>query len=225
MTATTLKGTDVKTMADERNETRGAAPTAALDAENDAGGVIEVTPSDAHRAALEGNAVIVDVRESDEFRRERIDGAVNVPLSAMGAERVASAVEGREPDAVILHCQSGVRSADAAKRLLGDGWPAVRHIAGGLGAWKKAGLATTRDRRAPISVMRQVQITIGATVVAFTTLGAFVSPWALIVPAFFGAGLLFAGVTGWCGLAMVIAKLPWNRGPDCTASSGASCAA
>lgn len=85
-------------------------------------------------------------------------------------------------------------------------------MAGGLEAWKAAGLETRVDRSAPIDVMRQTQITIGTIVLAGVLLGTLISPWFLILSGFMGAGLVFAGSTGWCGMAMLMARMPWNRG-------------
>jgi len=186
-------------------------------------GRVDLTPAELDDRRRSGAAVIVDVREPDEFRRERIDGAVNVPLSKLTPSEVARAAGVAPRDSIVLHCQGGVRSAQAANRLLEAGWPTAAHLDGGLGAWKKAGLPTKIDRRAPISVMRQVQLVVGSMVLLFTLLGAFVSPWLLIVPAFFGAGLTFAGASGWCGLALVLSKMPWNAAPAAATPPVASC--
>ena len=99
-------------------------------------------------------------------------------------------------------------------------------MVGGIDAWRAAGLPTVRMRSSGVSVMRQVQLVIGAGVAAGTALGAFVSPWFLVVPAFMGAGLVFAGATGFCGLAVLMGKLPWNAprrgscGPSCAQPCG-----
>jgi hypothetical protein len=59
--------------------------------------------------------------------------------------------------------------------------------------------------------MRQVQITAGSLVALGTALGWFVSPWFLILSGFVGCGLMFAGLSGWCGMAMMLGRMPWNR--------------
>lgn len=83
---------------------------------------------------------------------------------------------------------------------------------GGLDGWKKAGLATRADRKAPLEIMRQVQITAGSIVVAGAILAATVNPAFIWLSAFIGAGLaVFAGSTGWCGMAKMLAVMPWNR--------------
>ena len=84
-------------------------------------------------------------------------------------------------------------------------------VEGGLDAWRDVGLPVTVDRSQPIEVQRQVQIVAGGVGLAGSLLCAFVSSYFYIVPAFIGAGLLFAGVTGFCGMAKVLMLAPWNR--------------
>jgi hypothetical protein len=74
-----------------------------------------------------------------------------------------------------------------------------------------------------MSLERQVRIAAGSLVVLGTVLGAFVHPAFLGLPAFVGAGLIFAGVTDTCGMGMLLARMPWNRaGEGVTACSSAS---
>ena len=85
---------------------------------------------------------------------------------------------------------------------------------GGLEAWKKAGLPVAVDARQPLEIMRQVQIAAGSLVVLGVVLGTWVAPAFYGISAFVGAGLMFAGVSGWCGMARMLALMPWNkRGP------------
>lgn len=170
--------------------------------------VVDVTPEMLERWLQEGDTVVVDVREDFEHAAERIAGAAHAPLSRFDPD-VIRATYG--PQRVVFHCRSGKRSADAASRFR-NGTPAY-HLAGGIEGWKSSGRATERSAAAPrIDVMRQVQIVAGSLVFAGTLLGAFVSPWFLALPGFVGAGLVFAGASGWCGMAMLLARMPWNRG-------------
>ena len=112
--------------------------------------------------------------------------------------------------------------ADAAARCAGlaAAGITVMNVHGGIEAWKAAGRPTVVDTARPrLSVMQQTQIVIGTFVLAGTALGFLVHPAFLAVPAFMGAGLVFAGSTGFCGMAVLLGKLPWNRVP--TASCGA----
>ncbi len=151
-------------------------------------------------------ALLVDVREPDEHAREHIGGARLVPLSRFSPASVPAANGTR----IVLHCKSGRRSAEACARLLQSGVEAIT-LKGGIEAWKAAGLPVETDTRMPISIMRQVQMFIGAAVLAGSLLAATVSPWFLVLTGFFGVGLFFAGATGMCGLAAVMGAMPWNR--------------
>jgi len=172
-----------------------------------------VTPAEAARLVDRGEAFIVDVREPDEHRRV-------MPLSRFDREQVAAWI--KPGQSVILHCRSGRRAADACRMAasLADRGITVVSLAGGIEAWKAASLPVSCDARAPaISIMRQVQLVIGACVLTGCALAWFVDPRFIAVPAFFGAGLAFAGATGTCALASVIGSMPWNR----VVQSGGSC--
>jgi rhodanese-related sulfurtransferase len=157
----------------------------------------------------EDKAKLVDVREAAEHAAERIEGAELHPLS----EFDPAAISGSNGVKVVLHCRTGMRSADAAQRLLAQGHADAYHLEGGLQGWKREGLPTqSSGGRAPIGIMRQVQITAGSLVVIGVVLGFLVSPWLFGLSAFVGAGLVFAGVSGTCGMATMLAKMPWNRG-------------
>lgn len=155
----------------------------------------------------EGKAIVVDVREPDEFTAERIDGALSRPLSAFNPANLPAG----QDKTIVLHCRSGKRSTEAAQRLFAAGRTDVHHLAGGLKAWIDAGLPVKKLDKAPISIMRQVQITAGSIVFLGTILGAFVSPWFLLLSGFIGAGLVFAGISGTCGLATMLSYMPWNK--------------
>lgn len=163
-----------------------------------------LSPADAYRAIDDG-ARLIDIRGTDEFARERIAGAVNVPL-----ERIGELASDARP--VIFHCRSGMRTAANATRLghAAGGAPAFL-LDGGIDAWRTAGLPTVADRKQPLEIMRQVQITAGALVLSGILLGLFVAPGFFGVSAFVGAGLMFAGTTGWCGMANLLRLMPWNR--------------
>ena len=71
--------------------------------------------------------------------------------------------------------------------------------------------------------MRQVQLTIRTGVLTGAILALTVNPNRVFLCAFFGAGLTFAGSTGWCGLAILLSKMPWNRISGKSCGSGGSC--
>lgn len=151
---------------------------------------------------------LIDVREPAEYSREHIPGAVLVPLFQFEPGKISQA-DGKQ---LVLYCRLGHRSAIAAQKLLAAGSQSVAHLSGGMGSWTKAGYPTIANRRTPISLMRQVQIVAGSLVLTGTLLGAFVSPWFLLLSGFVGAGLILAGVTDTCLLAGLLARLPYNQG-------------
>ena len=158
-------------------------------------------------ALLAQGAVLVDIRPADEHARMRIAQAHHAPLAqlAQGAMRFEGAT------AVIFHCRSGGRTQMNAKLLEDCATCDAYALEGGLDAWKRAGLPVVSDARQPLELQRQVQIAAGTVVFAGTVLGATVSPWFYALPGFIGAGLVFAGATGFCGLARLLMKAPWNR--------------
>ena len=81
---------------------------------------------------------------------------------------------------------------------------------GGTLAWGDAGLPLERGRISMISLERQVRIAAGSLVLIGLILGYFVTPWFIALSAFVGAGLVFAGITDYCGMGLLLAKLPWN---------------
>lgn len=168
-----------------------------------------LSPLEAERALAANRAVLVDVRDAAENARESIPGACLVPLAKL-AEHDFSAERARAP-MVIFHCQSGMRTRANAGLLAGTCFPEAKILEGGLAGWKAAGLPTKLDKTKPIEMQRQVQIAAGTLVLVGLALGATVSPWFAGLSAFVGGGLLFAGVTGWCGMARVLAFMPWNR--------------
>ena len=167
----------------------------------------ELDPQTAKKWLDEGDSILIDVREPAEHARERIDGAILAPLSTFAPADLD--LKGKRR--VIVHCATGIRSARAAEQLAASGIAEVGHLKGGLPAWKQAGFTTIVDRKAPLPLMRQVQIVAGALILLGVILGTLVHPAFHIVAGFVGAGLLFAGVTGWCGMVMCLAKLPYNR--------------
>jgi rhodanese-related sulfurtransferase len=156
-----------------------------------------------------GEAVLVDVREPGEHAAERIEGSVPAPLSTFDPR----AVPGSEGRKLVLYCRSGNRSGQAGRRLLAAGFAEVYHLRGGLLAWRENGCpveASAGGSRLP-DLLRQVQMTAGSLVLLGTVLGAAVSPWFLLLSGSAGAGLVYAGASGTCGMAMLLARMPWNR--------------
>jgi rhodanese-related sulfurtransferase len=154
-------------------------------------------------------ALLLDVRTAGEFAAEHIDGAILLPLHDLGKESAEAALAGRK-DCVVI-CQGGRRAETAAQKLEGWGFSPVV-LAGGVNAWKTAGLPLERGRGV-ISLERQVRIAAGLLVLTGVLCGWLVNPAWFGLAAFVGAGLVFAGVTDFCGMGMLLARMPWNRSP------------
>ena len=154
-----------------------------------------------------GRAVLVDVREADEFARSHVHGALSQPLSTWEKAHLTI-----DPAAdVIFTCRSGMRTAAACNRLAARVSGAAFVLDGGLDAWVKAGLPVETNANAPMEIMRQVQIAAGSLVLMGVILGFLVTPAFFGLSAFVGAGLIFAGVSGFCGMARLLMLAPWNR--------------
>jgi rhodanese-related sulfurtransferase len=154
-----------------------------------------------------GDAVLVDVRDAGMHAAERIPGARSIPLAALDPAGLAVPPGQR----LVFHCEIGAASAQAARRAGEAGRDNAYNLEGGIAAWKQAGLPVESDPGAPLPVIRQVQIAAGSLVVLGTVLGVTLSPWFLVLSGIVGAGLVFAGATGTCGMAALLLKLPYNR--------------
>jgi rhodanese-related sulfurtransferase len=154
-----------------------------------------------------GTAILVDIREADEYAREHIVGARLVPLS--GFDRHDLDYEhGR---AIVFHCKSGSRTATNASRILAKGFSEAYMLDGGIDGWKKAGLPVHREASAPLEMQRQVQLAAGSLILIGVALGFAVAPAWFVLSGFVGAGLTFAGATGTCGMAHLLQIMPSNR--------------
>ena len=153
---------------------------------------------------------IIDVRTPAEFERVHVKGAQLKPLDGLDPQNIASCC--KDPaDAVYVICQSGGRSAKACEKLEAAGFGNVYSIEGGTSAWEKAGLPVERGNCRVIPLERQVRIAAGTLVLIGLALAWAIHPYFLALSAFVGAGLVFAGITDFCGMAILLSKMPWNR--------------
>lgn len=166
-----------------------------------------ISATDLKRRLDAGDAVLIDVRETDEHAREHILGARLAPLSAIDTHDF----DRDHGKAAVFHCRSGMRTQANAAKLIARGFREAYFLDGGIEAWKSAGLPVHTNRKAPLEIMRQVQITAGLLILTGIILGWFANPAFYALSAFVGAGLTFAGATGWCGMAMLLKTMPWNR--------------
>ena len=165
-----------------------------------------ITPQQAN-ALIDDGAKLIDIRDPDEYAREHIPAAQSVPLDTLPGGLKTQAGE-----TVIFHCQSGARTSNNAARLAQAASPAQALVVeGGIQGWKQAGLPTVEDKSQPLPLMRQVQIAAGLLILCGVVLGYTLSSGFFLLSGFVGAGLLFAGLTGFCGMARLLRVMPWNR--------------
>ena len=169
--------------------------------------LVNLQPQDVAARLKAGKAVLVDIREPDEYAREHIDGAVLAPLSIFDNSNL-NLEAGKD---TIFMCRSGNRTNGACARLDARVSGMVYVLEGGLDGWKKSGLPVKVDTRQPLELMRQVQMAAGGLILVGAVLGTVVHPGFYGLCAFVGAGLFLAGATGFCGMARLLAVMPWNR--------------
>ena len=157
--------------------------------------------------AAQPSAAVSDVRTSVEFDEVHVPQARSVPLDELkpGALQLAS------DQPVYLLCRSGQRATKAAEKFAKEGFAQPIVIEGGTLAWIDANLPVTRGTTKVISLERQVRIVAGGLVFAGVLLAHFVDPYFIWLAGFVGAGLVFAGITDFCGMGLLLAKLPWNK--------------
>lgn len=149
----------------------------------------------------------INVCTPAEYKEKHIRGVRSVPLD----ELESHASEFQNKKTIYIHCRSGNRGKKAIEKLSAMGLQAeLVNVEGGILAWQEAGYETgSHTTRMPI--MRQVFIAAGALVLVGVILTQLVGPVYLVIPLAVSLGLLFSGVTGWCGMALVLGKMPWNK--------------
>lgn len=150
---------------------------------------------------------ILDVREPLEHRAEFIGGTINQPLSDF-AQQINTLPKDKE---LFIICKSGKRSEDAARKLIDQGCSNVRVMQGGLDEWKKKGFLTQGGSCKVWTIERQVRCSAGALVLLGLAGAWLIHPSFLILTALVGTGLVLSAVTDTCGMAMLLAKMPWNQ--------------
>ena len=151
---------------------------------------------------------MLDVRTRVEHNEARVAGARLMPLDELQPAKIVEWAAGRP---VHVLCKTGGRARKAAAKLEEAKVPEVAVIEGGIEAWIAAGLPVERGVKT-MSLERQVRIAAGALVLAGVGLGFLLHPAFFALSGFVGCGLVFAGVTDWCGMGLLLAKMPWNKG-------------
>jgi rhodanese-related sulfurtransferase len=180
-----------------------------------------IHPQELHRrmtATGAGTGQLLDVRTPGEYAAGHVPGAKLIPLDELDPA-VFSRERGGKIEPVYVLCQSGGRARKAIEKLERAGVQGCVLVEGGTQAWLDAGLPVNRGETRVLPLMRQVQIAIGIVSATGAALALAVNSWFALLPLITGCGLLFAGITGYCGLALLLAKMPWNK----TTNGNTSC--
>ncbi len=160
-----------------------------------------------------GKAILIDVREPDEFKAEHIAYAMSVPLSSL--EGGFETLDIPPSKTILFQCLKGTRGQMACERIqgLGSCQNQILNIEGGIESWKEQGFPVIGSITASpnLSIFRQVQIIAGALIALLVFIGFMGATVSFFFAGIIGGALLLAGLTGWCGLAMILAKMPWNK--------------
>lgn len=178
-----------------------------------------ITPTELLSKINSGSkTVFIDVRTPAEYETAHIAGSINLPLNSNQLENFINQQKGKE-DIVYVTCQKGGRAKTACLELEKLNIPFMS-LEGGVDNWINAKLPIVEGKKT-ISLERQVRIAAGLLVLigVFLHYSGFTN--AILLSAFVGAGLIFAGVTDTCGMANILYYMPWNKGNK---NSGSSCA-
>lgn len=170
-----------------------------------------ISPQEAYKALSSGEAVLIDVREPDEFSSEHIAYGLSIPLSVFEEQFVSLQIPAEKK--IFFQCLKGKRGEEAclvASRIEGME-NEIFNIEGGISGWAEKGLPLVKNAvSGGFSIFRQVQIIVGSLIAVLVVLGFAGFTIGFAVAGFLGAALFFAGLTGWCGLAKILHKMPWN---------------
>jgi rhodanese-related sulfurtransferase len=170
-----------------------------------------ITPSAFQQVlnAEEANTSIdfINVCTPAEYKEKHIQGVRNVPLDKL--EQHLNEFEQKKT--IYIHCRSGKRGNKAVEKLTQLGIKATLvNVEGGLLAWVEHGYQTTSQTKR-IPIIRQVLAIAVTLIIAFSAASLWINPLFSIGTLLVGLGLAIAGVTGWCGMALLLARMPWNK--------------
>jgi rhodanese-related sulfurtransferase len=180
---------------------------------------IAVSAQELQRRMAAGQAAcLLDVRTPGEYAAAHVPGTKLIPLDELDAAAFCRERNGGCSPVYVL-CQSGGRARRAIEKLERAGVHNCVLVEGGTQAWIDAGLPVNRGQSRVLPLMRQVQITVGFLSAVGALLALTINKLFAIIPLIVGSGLLFAGLTGFCGLALLLVKMPWNKTSNCNSAS------
>lgn len=169
------------------------------------------------------NGLILDVRTKMEHGEKHVDfNHAHIPLDELNPTDIMMR-HGLDKDSeVYILCRSGNRATQAAKMFMKEGYKNAYVVEGGIVACEECGHkvkghgikscnSNSSPTKGPFSLERQVRITAGIFVAIGTLLSFSVDPSFGLIPLLVGCGLIFAGLTDCCGMALLLTKAPWNK--------------
>lgn len=182
-----------------------------------------ITPEELRQKLGDGSAIdLIDVRTPVEYREVHAKQARNVPLDRLDPKTLMESRNGSSEEPLYVICRTGNRADRACRKFDAAGYSNIVNVEGGTVGWEQAGLPVVHGKKA-ISLERQVRIVAGFLTLIGAVLALTVSIWFALLPAFIGAGLAFAGITDTCGMAMLLAKMPWNQVKEECETSNEEC--
>ncbi len=175
-----------------------------------------ISPKELHDSMHSDQKVLLlDVRTSLEYGEKHIAGSVLSPFDDLDIDEVVALAKDYEK--CVIYCLSGKRAIKAAELMAKRGFDNVDVMEGGIKAWQAADLPLVVSEAGGMTIMRQVQLIVAVGVSLGLVLAFTVDLWFLAIPVFFALGLTFAGLSGKCGMAYILAKMPWNKkkNPSC----------
>ena len=171
----------------------------------------EITPTELSKIYKSQEVMLIDVREPAEYRGEHIEHSTSIPLRTLNASNLPL-----NKNKYVFICQSGVRGESACKKISKQKLSSQQgiellNLVDGVSGWKELGLPIIKGTRNVPSIARQTQLLIGLLISTVGILALFYDPIFVWLTVLFGIGLVNAGLTGWCGLGKLIARMPWNR--------------
>lgn len=155
-----------------------------------------------------GEAIVIDVREPVEHAAKNIPEARLCPLGELDKKHPKFPKNKK----IVMHCKSGMRGGLACQKLL-EIYPEldIYNLQGGIEAWEIVGFKINKSKGWSLPLDQQVQLTLGILLITGSVLAYYLNPLFTILTGFLGCGLTFAGLSGTCGMAKLMAKMPWNK--------------
>ena len=148
---------------------------------------------------------ILDVRTPREYRQVHLEGSQNIPLDQLDPQHHVG------QGTVVVICASGYRAQQACKKLAVRKGCTPLVLEGGLRAWERSGGQVQRTASSSWSLERQVRLIAGTMAAAGGVLALTVHPWFAALPTAVGLGLIHAGMTDQCLMALLLTHLPFNH--------------